>query len=376
MKQQLTILFLLVFSCTFVWSQDKYIKTTTPCNDELLLKTPGRWMRIGHFAWDKIPKPEEQEILKRLDMIQKMAFTVYPEPMAFDGVQGYALNKKDFASQLKLEKTAYGISRNNVNGVATISYEYFVKFCCYGCHVNTNIVRGAGCETGTSVGVIINSLDPLFFPLNLDGFYGEIMRVDGRPIKMLGIIREKKWKDYNLYSPETGSGINMVMIHRDGILPYIPVTRKQYLDRSMECLRKLYDGIIKGYEKPEGLQLLMTQQEREEEIKKNEKIRDGILKQHKDELEATTRAGLLDSPAIINGFMYTTEQIFKTQAQGGNMLVTENPAYFKKDLPKYIPQLIVYSMWNGENGPDPALNPYHLYYKNFPIEKLQAMIDK
>jgi hypothetical protein len=33
-------------------------------------------------------------------------------------------------------------------------------------------------------------------------------------------------------------------------------------------------------------------------------------------------------------------------------------------------------MWNGEDGPDPALNPYHLYYKDFPIEKLQAMIDK
>jgi len=336
-------------------------------------------MPIGRFLSQKNSIQQEQEIVNRLDLIQKMAFNTYPEPLAFDGVQGYGIANKDFVSQLKIETTPYGTSDSYINGISTIFYEYFVKFCRYGCHVDTyNIVRGAGCETGTSIGVTINNLDPLFFPLYLDKFYKEIMRVDGRPIKMLGIIREKKWKNYDVYSPEIGSGVNLVLIHRDGILPYIPVTRKQYLDRSIECVERLYDGIIKGYEKPEGLQLLMTKQERDEEIKKSEKIRNDILKHYKDELQATTRAGLLDSPAIVNGFMnmYTSEPIFKTQAQGGNMLVTENPAYFKKDLPKYIPQLIVYSMWNGEDGPDPALNPYHLYYKNFPIEKLQAMIDK
>ena len=195
---------------------------------------------------------------------------------------------------------------------------------------------------------------------------------------MLGVIREKKWKNNDVYAPESGSGVNMVMIHRDGMLPYIPVTRKQYLERSMQCLNRQYDEIIRGYEQPEGLQQLMSKKERDEEVIKSKKIRDDLLKYYKDELEATTRAGLLDSPAIVNGFMsmYTTGPIFKTQAQGGNMLVTENPAYFKRDLPKYIPQLIIYSMWNGEDGPDPALNPYHLYYQNFPIEKLQAMIDK
>jgi len=58
------------------------------------------------------------------------------------------------------------------------------------------------------------------------------------------------------------------------------------------------------------------------------------------------------------------------------MLVTENPAYFKKNLPKYIPQLMIYSCWDCRCGPDQSLNPYKLYEENFPIEKLQAMIDK
>jgi hypothetical protein len=283
MVKMKSLIIILIFSFIpfYSWGQDRYIKTTTPCNDELLLKTPGRWMPIGRFGWDKIPKPEEQEILKRLDMIQKMAFTVYPEPIAYDGMQGYTLNKKDFASQLQLEQTAYGINSSDVNGVSTIFYKYSVKFCLYLCHVNTyNIVRGAGCETGTNVGITINSLDPLFFPLNLDGFYREIMRIDGRLIKMLGVLREKKWKNYDVYSPESGSGINMVLIHSDGMLPYIPVTRKQYLERSMQCLNRQYDEIIKGYEQPEGLQLLMSKKERDEEVIKNKKIRDNILKHY------------------------------------------------------------------------------------------------
>ena len=71
MKKQLTILLLFFFISTFAWSQGKYIKTTTPCNNELLKKTPGRWMPIDRFIWDKISKLEEQEILKRLETIQK-----------------------------------------------------------------------------------------------------------------------------------------------------------------------------------------------------------------------------------------------------------------------------------------------------------------
>jgi hypothetical protein len=33
-------------------------------------------------------------------------------------------------------------------------------------------------------------------------------------------------------------------------------------------------------------------------------------------------------------------------------------------------------MWDAKDGPDPAKNPYKLYEQDFPIEKLQAMIDK
>ena len=74
--------------------------------------------------------------------------------------------------------------------------------------------------------------------------------------------------------------------------------------------------------------------------------------------------------------MDISNPIFTTREKGGRLLVTENPLYIKKDLPKYMPQLIVYSMRFEEDGPDPTKNPYYLYYQDFAIEKLKAMIDK
>lgn len=376
MKKQITILLLFLFSFLFAWSQGKYIKTTTPCNNELLKKTPGRWMPIDRFTWDKISKPEEQEILKRLETIQKMAFAVYPEPMAYDAMQGVALYKKDFASQLKLEKTAYRINRTDINGFPTIFYEYFVKFCFYFCGRDSyEIIRGAGCETGTNLVVTINTLGPLFKPLLLDDFNAEVMRIDGRPVQVMPYL-QGKLQGYDFYNLEGGDNPKLVLLHRAGQLPYIPVTRKQYLDRSIACLQRMLENYIKAYENPEGLNLLMDKKERDEQIKKMQKYRDGVLKYYNDEMEATTKAGLLDSPAVVNGFLEQSTKIpiFTTIENGSNQLVTENPAYFKKDLPKYIPQIIICTM-RYEEGWLPEINPYRLYEQDFPIEKLQAMID-
>lgn len=378
MKKQLTILSLFLFCGTFAWSQGRYIKTITPCNNELLKKTPGRWMPIGRSTWDKISKPEEQEILKRLETIQKMAFAVYPEPMAYDAVQGFALYKKDFASQLKLEKTAYRSNRTDINGIPTITYEYAVKFCEYFCGSDSyQMFKGAGCETGTNLVVTINTLGPLFNPLLLDDFSAEVMRIDGRPVQMMSPL-VGKWQSYDFYNANGVDNPKLVLLHRAGQLPYIPVTRKQYLDRSIACLQRMLENNIKAYENPEGLNLLMDKKERDEQIKKMQKYRDGLLKYYNDEMEATTNAGLLDSPAIVNGFLEqsTERPIFTTIAKGGNQLVTENPSYFKKDLPKYIPQIIICHMSYVEKGLGPEVNPYRLYEQDFLIEKLQAMIDK
>jgi len=300
--------------------------------------------------------------------------------MAFDAKPAFSTGDHAFASQFKIERNQYGTRSSPVGGIPTTSYEYSAGFCAYHCGRNTyEIMRGAGCETGTNINVTTNSLDLFFIGNHLEDFSAEIMRVDNRPIKMTYVLSGIKWKGYDLYVSERGLTSYKILLHRDGMLPYIPVTRKQYLDRSIECLQKFFDKTIKSSENPEGLATLMDKKEKDEQVKKLQKFRDDVLKYYNDELAATTKAGLLDSPAIIFGemmHMHTQYPVFMTQADGGRMLVTENPAYFKKDLPKYIPQLIVFSMWDAKDGPDPEMNPYKLYYKDFPIEKLKAMIDK
>jgi hypothetical protein len=301
--------------------------------------------------------------------------------MAFDAVWGYFTSDEHFASQINIERMQDRFRNSFINGIPTISYSYSVKFCDYNCGRTANeIMRGRGCEAGTNVYVVMNSLEGFFSRLLIDDDYMDIMRIDGRPIRMMPVLSGLKWKGYDLYVSERGLNKYMVLLHREGMLPYIPVTRKEYLDRSLEYLRQFFDKQLKSAEHPEGLASLMDKNERDEQVKKLQKFRDEVLKYYRDELDATTKEGLLDTPAVIWGGMlahlYTQYPVFTTQADGGTLLVTENPAYIKKELPKYIPQFIIYSLWNSEDGPEPALNPYHQYFKDFPIEKLQAMIDK
>jgi len=87
--------------------------------------------------------------------------------------------------------------------------------------------------------------------------------------------------------------------------------------------------------------------------------------------------GWLDVPAVvrIDPLLMNEGPVFQTEAEGGCMLATENPNYFRKELPKYISQFFVIELMSG----DPQrsnMNFKRIIEENFPIEKLKAMIDK
>ena len=387
MKKQLAILTLLFFACLLTWSQDQWIKTTTPCDKDLILKTPGRWLKVmeNDYNKPKITGQERQQIMNRLSTIHQWIYNLYPSLTAVDGVPDYFITDRKFASEIKMESGPNGkLQGFPINGIPVVFYQYLGAFCGYRCgRVPNEIVRGAyNASASTNLTIQINGLAFILTGLGWDDYFAEIMRIDGRPIQMLSPI-VGKWKGYDVYNSNGIYNPNemiVLLFHREGMLPYIPVTRKQYLDRNIECQQKTFDKAIKGLEQPEGLQLLMDKKERDEQIKKQQKMRDEMIKYYRDELDASTKAGLLDSPAIISGGITdpgTNLPVFTTQAKGGYMLVTENPAYFRRDLPKYVPQLIVYTLTNCESCfVDQSLNPYKLIDENFPIEKLQAMIDK
>ena len=115
------------------------------------------------------------------------------------------------------------------------------------------------------------------------------------------------------------------------------------------------------------------QQRRQDQVSKAHTNKLSELKRFSDELEKTTREGLLDSAAVIR-VKYYSQPIFETDSQKGHMLVIENPEYIRKDLPVYVPQILVvywrYNNWAPQEEIDKIIE------RDFPFEKLEGMIDR
>ena len=90
-------------------------------------------------------------------------------------------------------------------------------------------------------------------------------------------------------------------------------------------------------------------------------------------MEKSANEGLLDAPAKV-AVLYNPSPVFENDPQKGSMLVTDNPDYFRKELPAHVPQFIVLHLrWSKY---PPHLEYEKQFFQDFPIEKLQAMIDK
>jgi len=371
MRKQFTIIFFL-FICLSAWSQE-FVKTTTPCKKEFLQKIPGKWIMKNDFQYPIIPKQQKQEIINQLDSIHQWVDKIYAPFFGIDARCFRSTSDAEFAREYKYENSPdAGFRSTQVNSIPVISYEYSVKFNEFFCsnHEPNEYLRYHG-ESGVLLRIDANTLG--IFSSRASVEMAEVMQIDRRPIWTMYPVTGK-WKGYDVYS-EVGSDTKIVLLHRKGMLPYIPVTRKQYLDRCITYLTKFYKKLIVDFEKTTKVWGIKTDTS---EIKKIEKQKKDVFKHYQDEIEATTKAGLLDSTAIIPADIcnISNRQIFTTEAQGGTMLVTENPAYIRKDIPKYIPQFftIILEKYNYPFPPVP--DPYKVIEESFPIEKLQAMIDK
>jgi hypothetical protein len=85
----------------------------------------------------------------------------------------------------------------------------------------------------------------------------------------------------------------------------------------------------------------------------------------------------LSAPAVVrkDAHFQTEGPIFLSEKDGGVMLTTENPNYFRKDLPGYIPQFFVLS-WSRTGKQKWETDFRKAIEENFPVEQLKARIDK
>jgi hypothetical protein len=249
------------------------------------------------------------------------------------------------------------------------------------CTSNPNEIMNMYPE-GISGSIVIRANDLEI--LNENYAAGDEWRIDGRPIKRK-MFAAGNWKGYEMMTSVGGIYANpasehYVLISRDGKLPYIPVTRKQFLDRAIQYITRYYEELIQttiqnNQDLPVQIRLSQEELNKQKDqyiISKNE-----ALKKLKDAMEKTTKDGLLDAPAVvrIDPLLMNEGPVFQSEADGGCMLTTENPNYFRKDLPKYVPQFFVIELMPGDPKHN-NLNFRNSIEENFPVEKLKAMIDK
>ena len=381
------------------------------------MKTMGKWYRpkaIPYVPPDKtnFTKPQQLAIAARMEEMYKMMLKAIPGPMGLDGGWSYRNYDVGFASKVKYITAEDGrVQMEFVKKNRLSCYDCSWSFWDFNCYTG-KLGRTYPGDPMSGITVTVNN----FGALLSGGLADNNVLIDGQVIKSKQTV-QGSWKGYDLMW-EGGQGRELhhdryVLIHRKGELPYIPVTRKQYLDRALIYVNKFYDKMIKsfdlvpvrsleeqealkkktieGYEKTYAgdpkksksavdyylMSYQTDQQRRDEQINKIVKERNAELKNIQDELEKTTKEGLLDSPAIVtgvSGIFNPGAPVFSTEEEGGSMLVTENLKYLRKDLPSDVPQFIVLYWQCGDSKPGKNLRK--LFEENFEVEKLQAMIDK
>ena len=411
MKKQIIIPILLSIHLQS-YCQQVITTTTANCDDKLYITLDGKWKKNNDVSGSPgFSKTEMQEANKRLDAIHQLVLEAYPEPKGLDAVWHRNQIANGFwGQQIKYSRKPDGsVGADDLKGIPTGTYSYSSLYFRYYCFNDApkREVKVDG-ETGTWLIVEVN---PTLAGVG-NGTTTDSMTINGMPVYQLTNAKER-WKGYEFFSQSGGSNFGGVMIYRKGSQPYLPVTRKQYLDYCISWLDKFYDEMnrvtlaemfVRPKEDQDAVknkwlnkidQDYKNNPAKKEAARKNfldsyrsdDQLRDAkkdilgkqkaqTIKLYEKELEKTTREGLLNSPAIINEWHPLTADvpIFMTEAEGGGMLVTLNPNYWRKDLPKYVPQFI-WMYWNCQ----PLAATQDLKKRieeNFPVEKLQAMIDK
>ena len=409
MKKQIST-FLLFITWLYSWSQTSIKTTGGPCTDKMAQNAKGEWMKLNERFSD-VNQAQKIEVNNRIDILHSLLLQLYPKPIGMDVRVNRGASKSFFGATRRYSRTQDDVlSFDYVNTLPLTSISYLANFSPHYCaHTDKGIVFAAGKtnENSDGIGLSINDLGVLADGPSMDDDW----TINGLPVRRLNTVVTEKWKGYELYGDIRGRG-RLILIHREGILPYLPVTRKQYLDRCIVYTSRLHDKMIQlakqmpvrspeeqekekkakldKFQKqfPNDPKKLKTnvdyylsqyktdQQVRDERIAKAIEVKDRELKIFTDELEKTTREGLLDSPAIILAMYYTVPAVFETDPRKGNMLIIENPGYIRRNLAGHIPQfMVLHWKWNPDGYP--AQKPYEkLFLEDFPIEKLQAMIDK
>ncbi len=379
MKKTFFIFFLFSLSVQFVFAQET-------CNDEMIMAVKGKWAKRP----DATMKAGNQvQITNRIDKMQQLLQTAYPEPIGIEAAWYRSMGGYNSS-----------VSSNAESYVLNASFKTY--------YCNTNLKKMLlGTETGNWFYVWVNKFS--WFAEKDDNFL-----VENNPVYLL----TKKLGESNgfpLYAgnnngtSNTGTSFSKtILISRQGLLPYTPVSRKKYLltllKNKEDWQNKYVQGLLKNpvrsdvEEEAYKKQQLERVESQEQNEQTKEKAKANFLRGYKTakqrqqedinrSKEAYQRdiktaqdyivnrsAEELEKPAYIQNTSYGSSFLKFANEAEGRMLVQVNNNYFNNKFPAHVPQfLVVYWSWNTEK---PSLDFATHIENNFNFKALQAMLDK
>lgn len=327
-----------------------------PCDNSVIMGIEGAYDKDLDFGYSGtmsvLPAAQRTEALRRLDAVHQLLVEAYPRPLGQEADWRRGLTQFEFAP-----------------GVTTVALTYESKFNYYVCmRAGTGDVGYFG-DNNTFFIVRLNDWSLLQSDMARD-----TLRIGGRPVIRLNPVIGS-WKGYDLHAYHESHNRRSVVITRKGESPYTPVTREQYLVYQLTWLPAFFDEALTGLKRMPGN---LT-----DAINRLTIAKDAAIKRHEQELDKSRSQGLLKSPAIVlvAALDESTPIFISPMEVGAQLLVTANPSYLRKDLPPYVPQFIVMT-WTWNEGSTSLIGGIQgarfrrILEADFPVEKLQAMIDK
>ncbi len=352
-----------------------------------IFKIKGTWKKTPSgdniiFPDKTFPSSQYSQVFTRLEKVLPMLKEAIPDLGGFDPVWYRSINSNSLVANGPVPSrfTSY-------------LYEYY-------CNDNLKKILLA-VETAAKVDICFN--DSHWFENKIDTW-----NIDGDG-KMIPVYQMPdtlgKWKGSRVYELKQSAGTTerIVVLGHNREMPWHVLTQKQYLTgykNHLERKRKeQLDGhntyIKKARENIANMQTskALTADQRKSIVEKLEKqLRDFENTTLQKQIAATEKM-YNDQVKPVNDYVDTASSetlsqqavldvksniafkgYFVRQGNAGIKLITFTSSYFNKALPRYVPQyMVVYWRWS----PNPSnLKFAKQFEENFPLEKLQALIDK
>jgi len=357
-----------------------------PCHDESIMAVKGKWAKRSDA---NMKAGNQSQITNRIDKMQQLLQAAYPDPKGIEA--GWYRSMGGYYPSLVKSSE---------------SYELNALFKAYYC--NTNLKKLLlSIEAGTSFDIWANKFK--WFAEKDENFL-----IENKPVYLL-TKKSGELKGFPLFAGRDNSSANTgqtfsktMLITRQGQLPYLPVSRKQYLlvflrnkedwgKKQEENLSKMpvRSDVEEEEFKKQQMERVVSQaqneqsrekarsnflrgyktakQRQQEDINRSKEVYQRDIKAAQDYLN-NTPAEELAKPAYMENTSYAGSFLKFAKEDQGMMMVQVNESYFNNKLPAYVPQfLVVYWKWNTEN---PSVDFAAHIENNFNPKALQEMLDK